>query len=62
MRFTFTITHTPGKELTIADTLSRAPTRSASAADEQLCQDVEHYYNQPSSYSTISDRDSKETR
>ena len=26
MRFTFTISHTPGKDLTIADMLSRAPT------------------------------------
>lgn len=26
MRFTFAIYHTPGKNLTIADTLSRAPT------------------------------------
>ena len=45
MRFTFTISHTPGKELTVADALSRAPTHSASAADEQLCQDAEMFVN-----------------
>ena len=45
MRFTFTISHTPGKDLTIADTLSRAPTHSASVADEQFCQDTEMFVN-----------------
>ena len=45
MRFTFTIYHTPGKDLTIADTLSRAPTYSASVADECFCQDTEMFVN-----------------
>ena len=46
MRFTFTISHTPGKELTVADdTLLRAPTHSASAAHEQLCQDAQMFVN-----------------
>ena len=36
MRFQFTIGHVPGKELTIADALSRAPVSKASAADELL--------------------------
>ena len=58
IRFTFTISHTPGKDLTIADT----PTHGDSVADEQFCQDTEHYYNQSSSYGTISDRDNKEAR
>ena len=43
MRFTFTISHTPGKDLTVADTLSRAPTHSASVADEQFCQETEMF-------------------
>ena len=45
MRFTFTISHTPGKHLTIADTLSKAPTHSASVADEHFCQDTEMLVN-----------------
>ena len=43
MRFTFTITHIPGKDLTIADTLSRAPTGSATDADTQFSHDIEMY-------------------
>ena len=45
MRFTFTISHTPGKDLTIADTLSRAPTHNTSIADEQFCQETEMFVN-----------------
>ena len=45
IRFTFTISHTPGKDLTIADTLSRAPTHSATLADEQFCHDTEMFVN-----------------
>ena len=45
MRFTFTISHTPRKDLTIADTLSRAPTHSATIADEQFCQETEMFVN-----------------
>ena len=43
MRFTFAIYHTPGKNLTIADTLSRAPTHNAAATDEQFGQDTEMF-------------------
>ena len=43
MQFTFTIYHTSGENLTIAETLSRAPTRTATAADEQFCQDTEMF-------------------
>ena len=45
MRFTFTISHTPGKDLTIADTLSRTPTAIALNADNQFIQDVELFVN-----------------
>ena len=45
MRFTFTISHTPGKDLTIADMLSRAPTFCASKADKQFCQETEMFVN-----------------
>ena len=45
MRFTFTITHIPGKDLTIADTLSRAPTGSATDADTQFSHDIEMFVN-----------------
>ena len=45
MRFTFTISHTPGKDLTIADMLSRAPTFCASKADKQFCQETEIFVN-----------------
>ena len=40
MKFTFTISHTPGEDLTIADMLSRTPTAIASNADNQFIQDV----------------------
>ena len=36
MRFQFTISHVPGKELTIADALSRAPACTPSERDELL--------------------------
>ena len=36
MRFQFTISHVPGKELTIADALSRAPASSSTESDELL--------------------------
>ena len=45
MQFTFSVTHIPGKDLTIADTLSRAPTTEASDADTQFCQDTEMFVN-----------------
>ena len=45
MRFTFTISHVPGKDLTIADTLSRAPLATASDADVQFSQDTDMFVN-----------------
>ena len=36
MRFQFTISHVPGKELTIADALSRAPASTSTESDELL--------------------------
>ena len=44
MHFDFTISHVPGKELTIADTLSRAPA-SSSPADMELEQEATAYVN-----------------
>ena len=45
MRFTITILHAPGKDLTIADTLSRAPAATASDADVHFCQDTDMFVN-----------------
>ena len=45
MQFTFSVTHIPGKDLTIADALSRAPTTEAFDADTQFCQDTEIFVN-----------------
>ena len=45
MRFSFSISHVPGKELTIADTLSRAPVSTATAADRQLQSEATSYVN-----------------
>ena len=45
MRFSFSISHVPGKELTIADTLSRAPVSTATAADQQLQSEATSYVN-----------------
>lgn len=43
MKYTFTIAHVPGKDLTIADTLSRAPTSPPSIGDEQFVSDTNVY-------------------
>ena len=43
MKYTFTIAHVPGKDLTIVDTLSRAPTSSPSTVDEQFVSDTNVY-------------------
>jgi len=40
MRFQFSITHVPGKDLNIADTLSRAPAADPVTADELLQQEA----------------------
>jgi hypothetical protein len=45
MRFQFTISHVPGKDLTIADTLSRAPVSLPTAADKLLQQETSAYVN-----------------
>ena len=43
MRFLFTISHVPGKDLAIADTLSRAPASTPTAEDESLQHEVTSY-------------------
>ena len=43
MRFQFSITHVPGKALTTADALSRAPLTQTTLADEQLTVDSDIY-------------------
>ena len=45
MRFDFTISHVPGKQLVIADTLSRAPVPSDLEAAEKFGQEVEMFVN-----------------
>jgi len=40
MRFKFTVSHVPGKNLVVADTLSRAPVSSGIADDEEFQQEV----------------------
>ena len=45
MHYNFTISHVPGKELTIADSLSRAPALSSSPADMELKQEATAYVN-----------------
>ena len=41
MRFSFSMSHVPGKELVLADTLSRVPVSNASMDDKQFQQEVE---------------------
>ena len=43
MHFQFTIHHTQGKNMYIADALSRAPTASSDPKQAALQEDVEHY-------------------
>jgi len=45
MRFHFTISHVPGKDLSTADTLSRSPVKGLSFTDEQFNQEVAAYMN-----------------
>ena len=45
MRFRFSISHVPGKDLTIADTLSRAPASNPTTADELLHQEADAFVN-----------------
>ena len=46
MRFSFTISHVPGRDLTTADALSHAPVATSSTEDDQLRQDVQGYVRQ----------------
>ena len=43
LRFQFTISHIPGKDLTTADTLSRAPLQNLSTMDAKLQEDCDAY-------------------
>ena len=45
MRFQFTIGHVPGKELTIADTLLRAPQSNPTATEELLQLEANTFVN-----------------
>ena len=45
MRFCFNITHVPGKELVIADTLSRAPSSDTTPADSHFQEEARAYVN-----------------
>ena len=45
MRFSYTVSHIPGKELTVADTLSRAPTELSDVSDEEFQKETEAYVN-----------------
>ena len=43
MRYQFSISHVPGKDLHIADTLSRAPTSQSTPSDDQFCCHVDNF-------------------
>ena len=45
MRFTYTISHVPGKELTVPDTLSRAPVSSPTFNDTRFNSEVDAFVN-----------------
>ena len=45
MRFSFTISHVPGKQLTIADMLSQTPSKSPDTDDYKLEQDSHIFVN-----------------
>ena len=46
MQFHYTIVHVPGKELSTADALSRAPLTKITPEDKKLQEDVYLYVNQ----------------
>ena len=43
--FSYTVSHIPGKDLTVADTLSRAPTELSNFSDEEFQEEVEAFVN-----------------
>ena len=43
MRYQFSISHVSGKDLHIADTLSRAPTSQSTPSDDQFCHHVDNF-------------------
>lgn len=45
MKLSYQISHVAGKNLVIADTLSRAPVAQISAVDQQLTEEVDAYVN-----------------
>ena len=45
MKFSYQISHVPGKNLVIADTLSRAPVAQISVADQKLTEEIDAYVN-----------------
>ena len=45
MCFSYTVSHIPGKDLTVADTLSRAPTELSNISDEEFQEEVEAFVN-----------------
>ena len=45
MRFSYTESHIPGKDLTVADTLSRALTELSTVNDEEFQMEMEAYVN-----------------
>ena len=45
MRFTYTISHVPGKELTVPDTLTTAPVSSPTSDDTQFNSEVDVFVN-----------------
>ena len=62
MRFHFTISHVPGKELTIADALSRAPVSTFSEADERLQKEATAFVNLTMQYFPATEQRLQELR
>ncbi len=46
MQFSYSVSHVPGKDLVIVDTLSRAPIGNSSKQDQQLAEEVTAYVSQ----------------
>ena len=45
MRFSYTVSHIPGKHLTVTDTFSRAPTELSNISDEEFQEELEAIVN-----------------